>query len=75
VVEEGLFYEILPALCAKSRPDGKYKSYIPEKRKELKKDYFQYVYRDPNLDYVMVSDIYQAMYDYFPEIHQHIDTL
>ena len=75
VVEEGIFYEILPVLCAKSRPDGKYKSFIPEKRKELKKDYFQYVYGDPNLDYVMVSDIYQAMYDHFPEIHQHIDIL
>ena len=41
----------------------------------MKDEYFQYAYGNDQLDYIMISDVYQAMDDHFHEIHSHITTL
>ena len=80
IVESGWFYETLAVLCCRSRPNGKYKdcTSIDKVSKELralvKDEYFQYAYGNDQLDYIMISDVYQAMYDHFHDIHSYISA-
>jgi hypothetical protein len=67
IVEDGSFYECLAPMCGKKYDDSI--------RKDLKEQYFLFVYGDNNRTYVWTSMVYQAMSDYFPEITGYINGL
>jgi hypothetical protein len=67
IVEDGSFYECLAHMCGKKYDDSI--------RKELKEQYFLFVYGDNNRTYVWTSMVYQAMCDYFEDITSYINAL